>query len=78
LLDAQITGDIVFRTSSGHLLDTRLDQSQLHTEAADKPLRLAGIGSYNGTPLKLEADPAAVRATQSVLVRPRRLVRPRW
>ena len=56
LLDAQITGDVVFRTSSGHPLDTRLDQSQLHGEAADKPLRLAGSGSYNGTPLKLEAD----------------------
>ena len=40
----------------GHALDTRLDQSQLHAEATDKPLRLAGIGSYNGTPLKLEAD----------------------
>jgi AsmA family protein len=56
LLDAQITGDIVFRTSSGHPLDTRLDQSQLHAETADKPLRLVGSGSYNGTPLKLEAD----------------------
>jgi uncharacterized protein involved in outer membrane biogenesis len=56
LLDAQITGDVVFRTSSGHPLDTRLNQSQLHTEAADRPLRLAGSGSYNGTPVKLEAD----------------------
>jgi len=56
LLDAQITGDVVFRTSSGHPLDTRLDQSQLHAEAADKPLRFAGSGSYNGTPVHLEAD----------------------
>jgi AsmA family protein len=56
LLDAQITGDVVFRTSGGHPLDTRLDQSQLHAEAADKPLRLAGSGSYNGAPIKLQAE----------------------
>ena len=56
VLDAQITGDVVVRTSNGHPLDTRFNRSLLHTEAADKPLRLAGSGSYNGTPIKIEAD----------------------
>ena len=50
LLDAQITGDVVFRTSSGNRLLHILDRFQLHTEATDKPVRLDGIGSYNGTP----------------------------
>jgi len=62
LLDARITGRVVFRTSSGHPLDTQLDQFQLHTEAADKPVRLAGSGLYNGAPIKLEADLASLDA----------------
>ncbi len=61
-LNAQIAGDVVFRTSNGHPLDTRLDQLQLHTESADKPVRIAATGSYNGTPLTLEADLASLDA----------------
>lgn len=62
LLDAQIMGDVVFRTSSGHPLDTSLDQFHLHTEAADQPLRLVGSGSYNGVPIKLDANLASLDA----------------
>ena len=57
LLNAQLSGgDVVFRTGSGHPLDTHLDQAQFHTEGADEPVRLTGRGSYNGTPLTLDAD----------------------
>jgi len=62
LFDAQIAGDVVFRTSSGRLLATHVDRFQLHTEATDKPVRLDGIGSYNGIPIRLEADLASLNA----------------
>ena len=62
LFDAQIAGDVVFRTSSGRPLATHVDRFQLHTEATDKPVRLDGIGSYNGTPIRLEADLASLNA----------------
>jgi AsmA family protein len=60
LLDAELTGDVVFRTSSGTVLDTNLDQAQIHTEAADKPVRLVASGSYNRNPVKLQADLASL------------------
>jgi hypothetical protein len=44
LFDAQVTGDVVFRTSVADRL-LHLDRFQLHTEATDKPVRLDGIGS---------------------------------
>ena len=50
LLDAQVTGDVVFRTSSGNPLDTHVDRFHLRTEATDKPVQLDGIGSYNDEP----------------------------
>ena len=62
LLDAQITGDVVFRTSSGKPLVTHVDRFHLHTEATDKPVRLDGMGSYNGVPIRLEADLASFDA----------------
>ena len=62
LFDAQIAGDVVFRTSSGRPLATHVDRFQLHTEATDKPARLDGIGSYNGIPIRLEADLASLNA----------------
>ena len=62
LFDAQVTGDVVFRTSSGRPLATHVDRFQLHTEATDKPVRLDGIGSYNGIPIRLEADLASLNA----------------
>ena len=62
LLDAQITGDVVFRTSSGKPLATHVDRFHLHTEATDKPVRLDGMGLYNGVPIRLEADLASFDA----------------
>ena len=62
LLDAHIKGDVVFRTSSDRLLETHLDDLHLHAGAADKPVRLAGRGSYNGALLTLEADLAPLDA----------------
>jgi uncharacterized protein involved in outer membrane biogenesis len=62
LFDAQIAGDVVFRTSSGRPLATHVDRFQLNTEATDKPVRLDGIGSYNGIPIRLEADLASLNA----------------
>ena len=51
-----VDGDVVYRTVGGHSFDTHLDQAQLSTQRADTPVRLTGRGSYNGTPLTLEAD----------------------
>jgi uncharacterized protein involved in outer membrane biogenesis len=62
LLDAQITGDVVYRTLSGHSFATHLDRSRILTAAADTPVRLTADGSYNGTPLKLDADLASLDA----------------
>ncbi len=62
LLDASVTGDVVFRTASGHSLDTHLDQLQLRTQGPDKPVRLDGSGSYNGAPITVEADLASLDA----------------
>jgi AsmA family protein len=39
--------EIVFRTSSGRLLRTRLDQARLGADAPDQPLRLAIEGRWN-------------------------------
>jgi hypothetical protein len=39
-----------------------VDRFQLNTEATDKPVRLDGIGSYNGIPIRLEADLASLNA----------------
>jgi uncharacterized protein involved in outer membrane biogenesis len=60
LFDARVTGDVVFRTSSGNPLDTHLDRLQFRTEAADKPVQIDGIGSYNDSPIKLEAEFASL------------------
>ncbi|MEA2727238.1 MAG: AsmA family protein [Acetobacteraceae bacterium] len=60
LLDAELTGDVVFRTSEGNVLDTNLDQAQIRTEAADQPVRVTASGSYNSNPVKLQADLASL------------------
>ncbi len=62
LLDAQIAGDVVFRTSSGHLLVTHLDPLRLQADAADQPVRLTADGSYNAAPIKLQAALASLDA----------------
>lgn len=62
LFDARFMGDVVFRTSNGKPLVTHADRFQLHTDATDTPVRLDGIGSYNGVPIRLEADLASLEA----------------
>ena len=62
LLDARLTGDVVFRASSGRPLVTHLDPLQVATDAADKPVRVTGSGSYNGVPIKLDAGLASLDA----------------
>ncbi len=59
LLGADITGGVLFRTSSGTPLDTRITQLHLETDASGKPISLAGTGSYNDAPMTLTADLAS-------------------
>ncbi len=59
LLRADLTGEVLFRTSSGIPLDTRITQVRIETDASGKPIRLTGIGSYNDAPLTLRADLAS-------------------
>jgi AsmA family protein len=68
LFDAQVTGDVVFRTSSGNPLDTHMDRLRLRTEATDKPVQLDGIGSYNAVPIKLEAEFASLDAFRNAAI----------
>jgi AsmA family protein len=68
LFDAQVTGDVVFRTSSGNPLDTHMERLRLRTEATDKPVQLDGIGSYNATPIKLEAEFASLDAFRNAAI----------
>jgi uncharacterized protein involved in outer membrane biogenesis len=62
LLDARISGDIVFHTSRGHMLDTRIDTMRLTAAAADQPVRLTASGTYNAVPLTLDAGLASLDA----------------
>lgn len=50
-----LRSEIVFRTSSGKELRTRLDSAAITAAAADQPARLVLAGSYNGVPVALEA-----------------------
>lgn len=68
LLDAWLTGDVVYRTSSGHPLVTHFDPLQINTDAADKPVRVTAGGSYNGVPIKLDADLASLDALRDAAV----------
>lgn len=57
LLDARLLGsEIVFRTSSGAELRTRLDEAAVLAAGADQPVRLTARGAYNGAPVRLEGD----------------------
>jgi hypothetical protein len=44
-----------FRTSSGALLDAKAASLTMHTPAPDQPISVVADGSYNGTPMLLEA-----------------------
>ena len=63
LLDAHFHNvEIDVRTSSGNTLRTRLDDFAVTAADVDKPVTLAGNGSYNGIPVHADAKlPAFVR-----------------
>ncbi|MFC7474312.1 AsmA-like C-terminal region-containing protein [Dankookia sp. GCM10030260] len=55
LLDAAIRdSELLFRTSSGHVLRTQLRDATIHTESDQAPLLLRAAGSYNDVPVALE------------------------
>ena len=60
LLDARIAGEVIYKGVKGGSLITNLSDLHLHTETADKPVRLAISGSYNDAPITLEADLASL------------------
>jgi uncharacterized protein involved in outer membrane biogenesis len=56
LLDAHFHNvEIDVRTSSGNLLQTRLDDFAVTAKATDEPVSLTGNGSYNGIPVHADA-----------------------
>ena len=55
LFTAAVSGRIMLRTSSGSDLPIGLDGVTFSTAGVDQPSRLAGAGSYNGVPLKLDS-----------------------
>lgn len=60
-LDARLRdGEVVYRTSSGAALRTRLDEMALGTEGLDRPVRLTGSGAYNDVPVALEGELAPI------------------
>ncbi len=69
LLDAGLTrSEVDFRTSSGALLRTRLDDMTIRTADAEQPVRLAGSGAYNDVPITLEADLAPIATLRDASV----------
>jgi uncharacterized protein involved in outer membrane biogenesis len=69
LLDAQMRrSEVVFRTSGGAALTTRLDDATIRTPSAEQPVQLAISGAYHGAPIRLEAElqPIAVLRDASV------------
>ena len=69
LLDARITGsEIVFRTTGGSRLVTRLDDVGMTAPDARQPIALRGQGGYHGVPVALDATLgsfAALHATET-------------
>ncbi len=47
--------EVLFRTSSGSILASRVEEAVLQAEAADEPVTLRLQGSYNAVPVRLEA-----------------------
>lgn len=57
LRDATLRGgEVVFRTSGGAALRTRVDEAAVLTAGDDRPVRLTARGSYNGAPIRMEGD----------------------
>ena len=57
LQDIRLRGsEVVFRTSGGTPLRTRLDEASLMTDAADAPVRLQVTGAYQDVPVTLRGD----------------------
>lgn len=56
LLDAAVKeSELLFRTSSGHVLRTRLREATLRTEGDQAPLLVCAAGTYNDVPVSLDA-----------------------
>ncbi|WP_158746946.1 AsmA-like C-terminal region-containing protein [Acidisphaera sp. L21] len=56
LLDVYVkASDITVRTTSGHLLQSRIDDGTLETASANAPVSLALKGAYHDAPLTVEA-----------------------
>ncbi len=69
LLDAQMQrSEVVFRTSGGTALTTKLDGVTIRTTAAEQPVQLTMDGAYHGAPIQLRAElqPIAVLRDASV------------
>ncbi len=69
LLDAQVRrSEVVFRTSGGTALVTKLDDATIRTASAEQPVQLAVDGAYHGAPIQLKAElqPIAVLRDASV------------
>lgn len=63
LLDLALAdGEVEIATSTGNRLHVRLDRVSLGAEDLDQPVRLGAQGSYNGLPLRLQADLASFLA----------------
>lgn len=57
LLDAQARrSEVVFRTSGGTALVTKLDDATIRTASAEQPVQLAINGAYHGAPIQLKAE----------------------
>jgi uncharacterized protein involved in outer membrane biogenesis len=69
LLDVQVRrSEVVFRTSGGTALVTKLDDATIRTASAEQSVQLAINGAYHGAPIQLKADlqPLAVLRDASV------------
>lgn len=68
-LDARLKdAEVVYRTSSGAALRTRLDEAALRTAGLDRPVRLTGSGAYNDVPVALEGDLAPIAVLRDAAV----------
>jgi uncharacterized protein involved in outer membrane biogenesis len=57
ILDLQVNdSEVIIRTTSGKFLRTRIDQAHVSSDAANTPVRLNAIGSYNGLAATLIGD----------------------
>lgn len=69
LLDARLRrSEVIFRTSSGTALVTRLDDAAIRTASAEQPVQLTVDGAYHGVPIRLDAglQPIALLRDASV------------